>query len=65
MKTINQLLDLALELPGPRSKKLNRIIQKLKILKLTHGGLAFVENTEAVLRVIEKEKKRDEIILSY
>jgi len=58
MKTINQLLDLALELPGPRSKKLNRIIKKLKVLKLTDGGQTFIENTEAVLRVIEKEEDK-------
>jgi len=58
MKTINQLLDLALELPGPHSKKFNWMVKKLKTLKIKFGGLAFVENTAAVLRVIEKEEDK-------
>ena len=59
MKTVNQLLDMAFQIPAERrSLKMRKLIGNLRKLKLVgpKGGLTKVENTGLIEKAIANEK---------
>lgn len=56
MKTVNQLLDIGLELPRPRSEKINHLLAHLHDIKIVSGGLTKIENSSDILKAFAIEK---------